>query len=105
MPDCTRTEDQPCLRFLWPPKNSIQQFRYTFGARCSPTTAKLVLQQTTEDFENTATTKVLILNSFYMEDFVQSLEVDDVFWLLESLHQEQSGRWDESSGLSPAPTT
>ena len=33
---CIRTEDQSCLCFLWPSKNSIQQFQYTqliFGAR------------------------------------------------------------------------
>ena len=71
---CIRTEDQSCLRFLWPSKNSIQQFEYTrliFGARCSPTTAIFVLQQTAKDFGNNAT-KDLILNSFYMNDFVHS---------------------------------
>ena len=71
---CIRTEDQSCLRFLWPSKNSIQQFQYTrliFGARCSPTTAIFVLQQTAKDFGNNAT-EDLILNSFYKDDFVLS---------------------------------
>ena len=71
---CIRTEDQSCLRFLWPSNNSVQQFQYTrliFGARCSPTTAIFVLQETAKDFGNTAT-KDLIFNSFYMDDFVHS---------------------------------
>ena len=71
---CIRTEDQSCLRFLWPSKNSVQQFQYIrliFGARCSPTTATFVPQQTAKDFGNTAT-KHLIFNSFYMDDFVHS---------------------------------
>ena len=71
---CIRTEDQSCVRFLWPSKNSIQQFQYTrliFGARCSPTTAIFVHQQRAKDFGNKAT-KDLILNSFYMDDFVHS---------------------------------
>ena len=71
---CIRKEDQSCLRFLWPSKNSIQQFQYTrliVGARCSPTTAIFVLQQTAKDFGNNAK-KDLILNSFYMDDFVHS---------------------------------
>ena len=71
---CIATEDQSCLRFLWPSKNSTQQFQYTrliFGARCSPTKAIFVLQQTAKDFGNDAT-KDLILNSFYIDDFVHS---------------------------------
>ncbi|XP_075264245.1 uncharacterized protein LOC142356170 [Convolutriloba macropyga] len=71
---CIRTEDQSCLRFLWPSNNSVQQFQYTrliFGAICSPTTAILVLQETALDFGNT-TTKDLIFNSFHMDDFVHS---------------------------------
>ena len=63
---CIRTENQSCHRFLWPSKNSIQQFQYTlliFGARCSPTTAIFVLQQTAKDFGNNAT-KNLILKQF-----------------------------------------
>ena len=71
---CIRTEDQSCLRFLWPSNNSVQQFQYTrliFGARCSPTTAIFVLQETAKDFGNSAT-KDLIFNSFYLDDFVHS---------------------------------
>ena len=71
---CIPTEDQSCLRFLWTSKNSIQQFQYTrliFGARCSPTTAIFMLQQTAKDFGNNAT-RDLMLNSFYMDDFVHS---------------------------------
>ncbi|XP_075264413.1 uncharacterized protein LOC142356371 [Convolutriloba macropyga] len=71
---CIRTGDQSCLRFLWPSKNSVQQFQFTgliSGARCSPTTAIFVLQQTAKYFGNTAT-KDLMFNSFYMDDFVHS---------------------------------
>ena len=71
---CIRTEDQSCLCFLWPSKNSVQQFQYTrliSGARSSPTTAIFVFQQTAKDFGNTAT-KDLIFNSFYMDNFVHS---------------------------------
>ena len=67
-----RTEDQSCLRFLWPLENSVQQFQYThliLGARCSQTTAIIVLQQTAKDFRNTVT-KDLIFNILYMDDFV-----------------------------------
>ena len=49
---CIRTEDQSCLRFLLPSKNSVQQFQYTqliFGARSSPITAKFFLQQTAKN--------------------------------------------------------
>ena len=46
-------EDQSCLRFLWPTDQTMRQYQYTrfiFGARCSPATAKFVLQRNAQDF-------------------------------------------------------
>ena len=65
--------DQPSMRFLWPTERSIKQFHYTrliLGARCSPTTAIVVLQKTASDFSPNQAVKDLVNNSFYMKDFV-----------------------------------
>ena len=71
------SEDQSCLRFLWPTDQTIRQYQYTrliFSARCSPATAIFVLQRTAQDFASRQEIIDLVNKSFYMDDFVHSFQ-------------------------------
>ena len=57
------TEDQSCLRFLWPTDETMKQYQYTrliFGARCSPASAIFVLQRSAQEPQDR---KFLILST------------------------------------------
>ena len=74
-------KDQPSMRFLWPTNHGVKQFQYTrpiFGARCSPSTAIIVLQNTAADFAPDQMIQNLIKNSFYMDNFVHSLKTAEI---------------------------
>ena len=46
----------------------------TFGAHCSPATAKFVLQRTVQDFAPKQDITDFVNKSFYMDDFVHSFQ-------------------------------
>ena len=70
-------QDQSALRLLWSKNNFIMQYQFTrliFGATCSASMARFVLNQCANDNpENFPKAFAAITKQFYMEDYVHSL--------------------------------
>ena len=72
-----RLGDQSALSFLWPNEEIVKHYQFTrliFGATCSPFCAIFVLNRCAEDNAIEFPKAVsAIKNSFYMDDYIQSL--------------------------------
>ena len=72
-------KEQPCLRFLWVEEAStVETYQYTrhvFGAKDSPTCANYALRRTALDNKQEfPRAHEVVLNDFYMDDLLHSLE-------------------------------
>ena len=84
-------EDADSLRFLWKEDISAddiaevcQMLVHIFGAKCSPTCANYAVQRTGRDNQHKfdARTLYAILNAFYFDDLLDSLQSEDAAIIL-----------------------
>ena len=80
-------EDADALRFLWKedittddPPDTYQMLVHIFGAKCSPTCANYALQRTARDNYKkfNSLTYSTVINAFYVDDLLKSVESDAV---------------------------
>ena len=84
--------DQSALRFLWLADNQIQQYQFTrliFGANCSPSCAKYVLNHCAkENIQHFPEALKAVRKHFFTDDYIQSqaTEKDACKAVLETKH-------------------
>ena len=84
--------DQSALQFLWSADNQIQQYQFTrliFGANCSPSCAKYVLNHCAKEKSQQFPKALKVVRKhFYMDDYIQShaTEEDACKAVLETKH-------------------